>query len=514
MNPRRQAWSWLLGLALGWLVLEPVRAQEPATGKLTPQELETLRQMIREEVKAELAATPAPPASTPNPLLPEQGGLEASTDLGLHWRTADRSFALHLGGRFEWDTAWFTQSDGLLMGPAAGTRLEDGTAMRRARLRADGTVWQQIDYVFEVNFANIQDVANVNNENVAVGSVGLANVFLNFRDVPLVGNVRLGHFSAPYGLDRFTGSTAFAYMERSSGVDAFWGPNFRQSGIMIFDAFYDQRVTVHATFTRIGLANLNNLAFDAEDGRYAAGARLTALPLATEDDRFLVHVGLNGFHQSLAGNGLAVANRLPLRAGAGPTQVPNLLATGTFASPDGATIAAVEAAMIAGPLALSGEFTVAQSGALFDEFDGLNYSGPRGRATYHAYYVEAGLFITPGDRRRYNRQHAVWSRVIPQENFWTGGQGGAGCGRGRGAVELLARLNYLDLVSGQPVLTPTWPTAGVRAGRQRDVTLGLNWYLNPQTRFMLNYVWARVDSVEPGASGDIHGLGVRVHFDF
>jgi phosphate-selective porin len=81
-------------------------------------------------------------------------------------------------------------------------------------------------------------------------------------------------------------------------------------------------------------------------------------------------------------------------------------------------------------------------------------------------------------------------------------------------VELLARLSYLDLVSGSPTLTPTSPTAGARAGRQRDLTLGVNWYLNPQTRLMLNYVWTHVDSVVVGASGDVHAVGTRLHFDF
>jgi hypothetical protein len=30
----------------------------------------------------------------------------------------------------------------------------------------------------------------------------------------------------------------------------------------------------------------------------------------------------------------------------------------------------------------------------------------------------------------------------------------------------------------------------------------------------VNYVWTHIDSVVPGASGDIHGIGTRLHFDF
>ena len=46
---------------------------------------------------------------------------------------------------------------------------------------------------------------------------------------------------------------------------------------------------------------------------------------------------------------------------------------------------------------------------------------------------------------------------------------------GRGAVQLLARYSYLDLLSGSPVLSPS---SGARAGVENDLTLGLVWYLN------------------------------------
>jgi phosphate-selective porin len=79
-------------------------------------------------------------------------------------------------------------------------------------------------------------------------------------------------------------------------------------------------------------------------------------------------------------------------------------------------------------------------------------------------------------------------------------------------MQLVARYTFLDLVSGSPVLTPT--SGGARAGRQHDATLGVNWHLNSQTWFMVNYVATHIDSVVPGADGDIHGIGCRLHLDF
>ena len=77
--------------------------------------------------------------------------------------------------------------------------------MRRARLRADGTIGETIDFVTEVNFANIQDVTN-EDTTAQVGSVGLTDFYVDFKQVPLVQNLRIGHFHEPMGLENLTSS--------------------------------------------------------------------------------------------------------------------------------------------------------------------------------------------------------------------------------------------------------------------------------------------------------------------
>src|SRR5262249_50079794 len=139
----------------------------------------------------------------------EPSWLEVGKDLKLNtsWsngfmaETADKAFRVHIGGRLEYDFAWFTQDPNLLIGPDPTVHFQDGTDFRRARLRADGTLWEFIDFATEVNFANIQDVGNVNNDDVLIGSVGLTDFHLTFRDLPLVGNLRVGHFQGPNSLE-------------------------------------------------------------------------------------------------------------------------------------------------------------------------------------------------------------------------------------------------------------------------------------------------------------------------
>jgi phosphate-selective porin OprO/OprP len=434
--------------------------------------------------------------------------LRARWDNGFVAETSDQSFRIHLGGRLEFDNSWFTQSGDLLIGNTPGQRMLDGTLMRRARLRADGRLWELIDFACEVNFANIQDVGNVDNGLVQVGSVGLTDFFLTFREVPLLGNVRVGHLQAPISLERYSSSNAWYYMERSSMFDAFYNPNDYQNGVVIFDSYLDDRVTLAGSATWIGKADTQSFAFGAHDGKYAFGARMTGLPIYEDEGCRLLHLGAGYFHQTLVDHQFSIASRPLLRAGAGGTETPNLVFTGTFFTPNGADTANVEAAMVLGPFSLSGEYAVTHISDVFETAS--PFTGPRGNVTYQAAYIEAGFFVTPGDYRRYDKKTGTWARTQPTSNAFL-----VNSDRwcfGPGAVQLLARYTYLDLVSGTPVLTST--SAGAQAGRQQDLTLGVNWYINSQTSFMVNYVLTHLDSVVPGASGNIQGIGCRLHLDF
>jgi phosphate-selective porin OprO and OprP len=82
---------------------------------------------------------------------------------------------------------------------------------------------------------------------------------------------------------------------------------------------------------------------------------------------------------------------------------------------------------------------------------------------------------------------------------------------GLGALQLVARYSYLDLRSLEPVVLRP---AGAQPGLENDLTLGLIWHLSSYSRFMVNYVYTRINSSSPTASGDIHGLGIRFHVDF
>src|SRR5690606_33898734 len=109
-----------------------------------------------------------------------------------------------------------------------------------------------------------------------------------------------------------------------------------------------------------------------------------------------------------------------------------------------------EIAYMRGPFSVQGEYA-------FMDADRSNRPDP----TFEGGYVTVSYVIT-GERRRYSRS--------------TGVLGGVRVRKDRQALEVAARYSFLDLESET-----------VSGGREENITLGLNWYLNRNVRIMANY---------------------------
>ena len=103
-------------------------------------------------------------------------------------------------------------------------------------------------------------------------------------------------------------------------------------------------------------------------------------------------------------------------------------------------------------------------------------------------YVGAGIFLT-GEKRAFSRGR--FTRLKPKNNFLDG-KGGLG------AWEIAARYSYTGLND-----------SGIEGGSVKNATAALNWYLNPNTRVMVNYVFSHRRCV-----GDAHMVMWRFQVDF
>jgi phosphate-selective porin OprO and OprP len=345
---------------------------------------------------------------------------------GLHFDSANGGVKLQTGVIIQDDWAAIDQE-----GPTTTTSgARGGHEFRRARLSVSGTVRDNIEFKAEYDFAG--------------GVAGFKDVWLGMKSVPYVGTVRLGHFKEPFSLDELTSDPFVTFMER--GLPNAFAPS-RNVGIMLTNSCLDDRLTWAAG----AFQNADDFGNGLGQNWDFTG-RVTGLPCAKANDRF-IHAGL----------GLSFRNPPDgaVRYSARPEAhlAPKLVDTGTIAA-DSVTLIGPELAIEHGPFSLQGEYTVAK----------VNTSaGPD--VDFQSYYVLGSYFIT-GENRPYRRTTGVFDRVIPKRSFLDG-HGGPG------AWEVAMRYSNIDLNDG--------PVTG---GKLNDWTFGVNWYLNPVTRFTLNYVMA------------------------
>jgi phosphate-selective porin OprO/OprP len=197
-----------------------------------------------------------------------------------------------------------------------------------------------------------------------------------------------------------------------------------------------------------------------------------------DEGESLIHLGLGASRRSPTDDTLTFSAKP--EANLAPAFV-----SGTF-SAETLDLFGAEAAWLHGPLSLQGEYTLA------------SIDGPSGSAAdpdFDAYYVQASYVLT-GESRAYNKASGCFGTVKPERNALAADGGG-------GAWELAARYSAIDLVDD-----------GLDEGELTDVTAGLNWYLNPNTRMMLNVVSADLEPTSPGEDGSTEAIVLRAQLNF
>jgi hypothetical protein len=119
----------------------------------------------------------------------------------------------------------------------------------------------------------------------------------------------------------------------------------------------------------------------------------------------------------------------------------------------------------------------------------------------HALAARLSYFLT-GEHRPYDRKQGIHARLEPFEDFVRVRTKSQGVQTGLGAWEVAARFSNIVLND-----------KNVKGNNLTDFTIGLNWYLNPYTRWKFNYIRAFLEDERNGNSLT-DAYGTRIDFDF
>lgn len=382
--------------------------------------------------------------------------LELSWKDGLRLESADKAVELRIGGRMQFDTMFGDADEDAVA--TVGSGLEDGSQMRRARLSLQGKLYDRFEFKWEYDFADKD------------GKTRIIDLYAGILGRGALPNLRIGHFREPFGLEALSSANELVFMER--GLPFALVP-FRNVGLQLARPVLAERMTWAAGLFR----ETSDQVFGQADGAWAATGRVTALPWCTEKKDHLIHLGL------------AASRRAPpddavqFKAKPEANLAPDWLDTTKLADVDSVTLLGAELAVLLDRLSLQGELVQADV-ARGNGNDDADFSG---------WYALAAWTLT-GEPRRYDAATGTLRSPKPAASLFA--ESG-----GTGAWELAVRLSTLDLEDG-----------AVAGGELTDLTLGLNWYVNPVMRVALNAIRADLD--RSPADGGAKLLEMRVQFAF
>lgn len=287
------------------------------------------------------------------------------------------------------------------------------------------------------------------------GLEGFRDVFIATK--ALGGKVTIGQFKPYRSMEELTSSNEILMMERpfASATGLFSGRQFRQ-GVGYLRGGDNYTFGVAAFNTRD--------ASTARNEGVGASARLTWAPINTPDStlHFGVSASVENANQGTP-NLVATANYAGRR---GPSQA---IAATTGASGDSVEHIGLEAAGAFGPVFLQSEYAMATFGA------------PLGRDQDVTTFYVQGSWLLTGQHKPYKAATGVFGSPKIDGGAW----------------ELTARY---DTIENEDV-------TGLEVS---STTLGVNYYVNPALRFMLN--WTRGDNELTGDNTSQYAL--RTQFAF
>lgn len=435
---------------------------------------------------APLAKAPAPPPSAIAKMSP---GYRPSIC------TPDGLNCIALTGRMHFDVGGYSYHPNTAA--TVPQNLDNGVNARRARFGVLGTFMGDWNYALVYDFGGSSDglppVASAPLSGIQAASLG----YSGFKPLTVEG----GYMDVPYTLEEATSSNDIMFMELPSSqviASNIAAGNFRSAfGIRGNDDRFwagayltgPTSGTTHVaapTATAVGSpGTLGSPGFSEQMGGFGRVAYQL-----WQDKTFSVHIGGDAefLIKPPGTNALTLSDRPELRID--PTSI---LSTGSITNVARAQVYSAEAAAGVGSLYFQGEYF------WFNVDRTLGMPSLR----FNGGYAEASWTIT-GESRKYNPGTGSYAGIVPDHPVsLTAGEWGA--------WEIAARYSYMNLndifISG----IPTSVTRGVGGGAQTISAVGVNWYVNRNIRFMLDYLHGAEDKFSGAAANA--GANIGANFD-
>ena len=270
-----------------------------------------------------------------------------------------------------------------------------------------------------------------------------------FKKIALV----LGQHKEPFSLEQLSSSLTTTFLERGLPNALVPGRNIGVS-VSTYRSWWGLTTGIFAE--DLGSAQ------DLSDQGYGFSGRIHFNPGHREDRVY--HVGSSFSARDISDTDSFYYRNRPE---SGLTDV-RYVDTGDIFNPENVYRYNLEAALTAGPFAVQGEYI----GSRMTRQAGLS------NLDFYGWYVFASWFPTGGSRNYFSNEGIFGYPEVKSKH---------------GELELAVRYSTVDLTNGS-----------VTGGTEKNVSLGINWYLSHHMRLMINYIIVDND-IFANADGTLKG---------
>ncbi|MDA1342585.1 MAG: porin [Proteobacteria bacterium] len=356
---------------------------------------------------------------------------------GLQVESADKNFKFKLGGRIHADSS-FSSGDNFA---GVSSDANDGTEIRRARMRFEGVFYKDWLFRTEADFAD--------------DNVNVKDAFIQYLGLKKYANITVGQQKQNFSRELQESSNDMMFTERSlmnilnaPTVDRAIGLNFETNG-----KNYTGKLGIYGDSIKPQRTSGAEITNAADEG-WGISSRIIYNPIIEKTK--LIHLGVAGNYR-IPDDSLDVAKATGLKMLYETTNMSNLnLIEKSISKVNDIKQLGLEGAGMYGPFSVGGEYTRMW----------VDRNGGENNVALDGWYAETAYSIT-GESRGYKNGNFGYLKPAKPFSLKNGGWG---------AWEVATRYSAANMNDGT-----------FTGGELSNITVALNWYINKNIRLQGNY---------------------------